>query len=226
MGRSGQRGYTEVRRGGTAQGAARTPSGATALRTPPPPPWARRAGHVAWVAPILGFIPLHIPWILGIPLFAHPDPFREWYHGRGPGVGDHPVDGLLGLPAGALYLTVLCVLAGLGGVLALGLISDWGLIFPRWIPVLRGHRVPRWLPLTPTVLGSALMIGYVATLPWQLAAELADTNPEDDIFTATGVLLGLPLLLAWAIALPVAGWSYYRRTRAPRRLPAGKTRCA
>lgn len=117
----------------------------------PPPTWARRAGHVAWMAPVLGFIPLHVPWILGIPMFADPHRFREWYHGRGPGVGEHPVDGFLGLPAGAFYLGLLCVLAGLGGVLALGLIKDWG----------------------------------------------------------------LPLLLAWTFALPVAGWSYYRRTRPP-----------
>ncbi|MET8277808.1 hypothetical protein [Micromonospora sp. NPDC005174] len=185
------------------------------LEASQPPPWARRAGHVAWIAPVLGFIPLHVPWILGIPLFAHAEPFEEWYHGRGPGVGDHPVDGFLGLPAGAFYLGLLCVLAGLGGVLALGLISDWGRTFPRWVPWLRGHQVPPWVPLTPTVLGSALMIGYSLTLPWQFAADLAETS-EQDIFTPTGVLIGLPLLVAWAIALPLAGWSYYRRTRARR----------
>ncbi|MFD6682503.1 hypothetical protein [Micromonospora parva] len=182
---------------------------------PPPPTWARRAGHVAWIAPVLGFIPLHVPWILGIPMFADPDRFREWYHGRGPGVGEHPVEGFLGLPAGAFYLGLLCVLAGLGGVLALGLIKDWGVVFPRWVPWLRGRRVPPWVPLTPTVLGSALMIGYSATLPWQFAADLSKPGGEE-IFTPTGVLIGLPLLLAWTFALPVAGWSYYRRTRSVR----------
>jgi hypothetical protein len=215
MRQTGHRRRIERRRRDTAQEISQTSPDATAPRTPPPPPWARRAGHVAWVAPLLGFIPLHIPWILGIPLFANPDPFREWYHGRGPGVGDHPVDGFLGLPAGAFYLSILCILAGLGGILALGLISDWGLVFPRWIPLLPGHRVPPWLPLTPTVLGSTLMIGYSMTLPWQFPAALRDASPED-IFTITGVLIGLPLLLAWTIALPTAGWSYYRRTRAPR----------
>ncbi|MEU5564933.1 hypothetical protein [Micromonospora musae] len=167
---------------------------------------------MAFAAPVLGFIPLHVPWILGIPLFANPGPFEEWYHGRGPGVGDHPVEGFLGMPAGAFYLGVLCILAALGGVLALGLISDWGLTFPRWIPLLRGRRVPPWLPLTPTVLGSALMIGYSLTLPTQLLEQLDKAGPQD-IFTTSGVLVGLPLLVAWEIALPVAGWSYYRRTR-------------
>ena len=52
------------------------------------------------------------------------------------------------------------------------------------------------------------------TLPWQFVAEFA--NPSSDaIFTITGVLIGLPLLLAWALALPTAGWSYYCRTRPP-----------
>lgn len=95
------------------------------------------------------------------PALRQPRSVREWYHGRGPDVGDHVVEGFLGLPAGAFYLGILCILAGLGGVLGLGLISDWGLIFPRWIPVLGGHRVPPWLPLTPTFVGSALMIGLL-----------------------------------------------------------------
>jgi hypothetical protein len=79
-------------------------------RVSDPPRWARVAGTVGWVAPVLGFVPLHLPWILG-------------------------------------------------GVLALGLISPWGLVCPRWMPLLGGRRVHAWFPLTPTVLGSALMIG-------------------------------------------------------------------
>jgi hypothetical protein len=113
-----------------AQLINKTAGGASA-RCAPPPRWARWAGHVAWVAPVLGFIPLHIPWILGIPLFANPGPFREWYHGRGPGAGDHPIEGFLGIPAGAFYLGTLCILAALAGILALGLIGDWGLISGR-----------------------------------------------------------------------------------------------
>ncbi|MEV4122005.1 hypothetical protein [Micromonospora sp. NPDC049645] len=58
------------------------------------------------------------------------------------------------------------------------------------------------------------MIGYSVTLPWQFAADLSESS-SDDIFTPTGVLIGLPLLVAWTIALPLAGLSYYRRTRPP-----------
>ncbi|MEG3634868.1 hypothetical protein [Micromonospora palythoicola] len=41
---------------------------------------------------------------------------------------------------------------------------------------------------------------------------IAEASPADP-FTITGALVGLPIFLAWAVALPVAGWSYFRRTR-------------
>ena len=112
----------------------------------------------------------------------------------------------------AYYLIVLTVLAVLGGALSLGLIKPWGLVYPSWMPLLGGRRVPPWFPLTPTVLGSGLLTGYTLTLPVQIPRAIADASPADP-FTLTGALIGLPLLLAWTVALPVAGWSYFRRTR-------------
>nr|BFE76155.1 hypothetical protein GCM10020092_094560 [Actinoplanes digitatis] len=106
----------------------------------------------------------------------------------------------MGVPAGALYLGILVLLAILGGVLSMGLISRWGLVFPRWVPWLAGHRVPPWFPLTPTVLGSGLMVAYSLALPIQLPRAIADASP-DDPFTLTGALIGLPILLAWTVAL-------------------------
>ena len=188
-----------------------TTKSAARRATPAPPRWARIAGTIGWMAPILGFVPLHIPWIFGVPLLAHEESFNLWYHGRSNGTEGHP-DGILGIPAGAFYLVVLALLAVLGGILSLGLISDWGLVYPRWLPVLGGRRVPPWFPLTPTVLGSGLLIAYSLTLPVQLPRDVADASPADP-FTLTGALIGLPILLAWTVALPVAGWSYYRRTR-------------
>ncbi|WP_090769408.1 hypothetical protein [Nonomuraea maritima] len=156
-------------------------------------------------------MPLHIAWMLGIPFLAHEASFDAWYHGRGHGTESYP-DGILGIPAGAMYLGLLTLLAVLGGILSLGLISDWGLIYPRWIPWLGGRRVPPWFPLTPTVLGSVLMVGYSLTLPVRIPRAIAEASP-DDPFTLTGAFIGLPVFLAWVIALPVAGWSYYQRTR-------------
>ncbi|WP_157522458.1 hypothetical protein [Herbidospora cretacea] len=65
----------------------------------------------------------------------------------GHGTEGYPQEGVLGIPAGAMYLGVPALLAVLGGILSLGLTSR------------------------------------------------------------------LPIFLAWMVALPVAGWSYYRRTR-------------
>ncbi|WP_433062102.1 hypothetical protein [Dactylosporangium sp. CS-033363] len=174
------------------------------------PRWARVAGIVGFAVPVFGFVPMHVPWLLGIPWLAHRASFDDWYHGRAHGTeGYHAV---LGLPAGALYLGVLIVLAVLGGILALGLTSEWGRIYPRWVPFLRGRRVPPWFPLTPAVLGSLLLIGYSLTLPFQFPRAIAQAS-TDDPFTLAGAFVGLPILLAWTVALPVAGWSYYRRTR-------------
>ncbi|MET8143814.1 hypothetical protein ABZU32_26215 [Sphaerisporangium sp. NPDC005288] len=114
-------------------------------------------------------MPLHIPWMLGIPFLAHEASFDAWYHGRGNGTESYPEDGILGIPAGAMYLGVLTLLAVLGGILSLGLISGWGLVYPRWIPVLGGRRVPPWFPLTPTILGSVLLVGYSLTLPVRIS---------------------------------------------------------
>jgi hypothetical protein len=193
---------------------------------PPPPRWARIAGTAGWVTPVLGFVPLHLPWLLGIPFLAHDASFDAWYHGRGSGTEGHE-NGILGVPAGAAYLSSLMILAVLGGVLSLGLISPWGMVFPRRLPVLGGRRVWPWFPLTPAVLGSVLLIGYVLTLPFQFPQAIAEASPADP-FTLTGALIGLPLLLAWAGALPVAAWSYYRRTRstAGRAAPAAPPRDA
>ena len=176
-----------------------------------PPRWARIAGTVGWMALVVGFVPLHLPWIFGIPFLAHEKSFDAWYHGRSNGTESAP-DGIMGIPAGAFYLTVLTLLAILGGVLALGLIRPWGLVYPSWIPFLGRRRVPAWFPLTPTLLGSVGLVGYSLTLPVQIPRAIADASPADP-FTLTGALIGLPVMLAWAVALPVAGWSYFRRTR-------------
>ncbi|WP_157519692.1 hypothetical protein [Herbidospora daliensis] len=185
----------------------------TLTTVPPPPRWARVAGTVGWAAPVLGFVPLHIPWMLGIPFLANEASFDAWYHGRANGTEGYPEDGILGVPAGALYLGVLSLLALLGGVLSLGLISRWGLVYPAWVPVLGGRRVHPWVPLTPAVLGSLVLVGYSLTLPFRIPRAVAEASPADP-FTLTGAFVGLPLFLAWTVALPLAGWSYYRRTRA------------
>ncbi|GAA3844972.1 hypothetical protein GCM10022226_80120 [Sphaerisporangium flaviroseum] len=52
------------------------------------------------------------------------------------------------------------LLAALGVFLILGLVRPWGQVFPRWTLALRGRRVPRWLPLTPALIGAATLAPY------------------------------------------------------------------
>jgi hypothetical protein len=116
------------------------------------------------------------------------------------------------------------LLAALGIFLLFGLVRPWGQVFPRWTLVLHGRRVPRWLPLTPAVLGSATLapygvagIGYVA-----LATAGAVTIPRGDFHTSADALLvswiGLSAFGVYGIALIVAARSYWLRTR-PTRQP-------
>jgi hypothetical protein len=36
-----------------------------------------------------------------------------------------------------------------GTLLPLALVHSWGRVLPRWVPLLAGRRVPRWLLLGP-----------------------------------------------------------------------------
>ncbi len=72
-----------------------------------------------------------------------------------------------GLPGAQLWLSVilLSVLSELLAFAAVGLIARWGEVFPRWVPLLRGHRVPVPFAAIPAALGATIL-----TLLWTWAA--------------------------------------------------------
>ncbi|MGH8879897.1 MAG: hypothetical protein ACRD0P_21525 [Stackebrandtia sp.] len=111
------------------------------------------------------------------------------------------------------------LLAGLGVFLLWGLVRPWGQVFPRWTLALRGRRVPRWLPLTPALIGAASLapygivgLGYVA-----LASIGVVRMRRGDFSTSEDALLvgwiGLVAFAGYGICLTVAAYSYWRRTR-------------
>ncbi|WP_157034651.1 hypothetical protein [Actinocatenispora sera] len=67
----------------------------------------------------------------------------------------------------------LAVSASLGALLTWGLIRPWGEVFPRWMPGLRGRRVPVLLAVLPGLL----VAGLVATTSKSVVLSLA-TNPD------------------------------------------------
>lgn len=164
-----------------------------AATVPPPSPRAVAAAYVAAAAATIGFIPLHAIWALGIPLFADPALFRSWYD-----------DG------GGTYLLTLNLLALLPAVLALALVRPWGLCFPRWVPLVGTHGVPRLLLIVPgAALCAALLLYTVfaaALMPFQWNDPAAIFDPRTGVY-------GLVQFAVWITGLAIATRSYARRTR-------------
>ncbi|MEW1688412.1 hypothetical protein ACIQOF_25655 [Streptomyces sp. NPDC091265] len=126
----------------------------------------------------------------------------------------------LALESWGLDGTVL--LAALGVFLLWGLVRPWGQVFPRWTLLLRGRRVPRWLPLGPALVGAATLapyglfgVGYAA-----LATSGAVTMRRGDFHSSGDALLvawiGLGAFAVYGGALTVAARSYWHRTHAAR----------
>ncbi|MFE2145181.1 hypothetical protein ACFXA3_26165 [Streptomyces sp. NPDC059456] len=111
------------------------------------------------------------------------------------------------------------LLAALGVFLLWGLVRPWGQVFPRWTLVLRGRRVPRWLPLAPALLGAATLAPYgvVGTGYLALATAGAVTIRPGDFHSSGDVLLvgwiGMAAFAVYGTALIIAAHSYWLRTR-------------
>ncbi|SCF17885.1 hypothetical protein GA0070607_6517 [Micromonospora coriariae] len=115
-------------------------------------------------------------------------------------------------------LDATALLAAIGVFLLWGLVRPWGQVFPRWTLFLHGRRVPRWLPLTPALIGAATLapygvlgVGYLA-----LATAGVVTIRRGDFHSSGDALLvgwiGLAAFAAYGIALVIAAHSYWLRT--------------
>jgi len=128
--------------------------------------------------------------------------------------------GLPGVPLG-LYVVLLSIVSELLAFATVGLVSTWGEVFPRWIPVLHGRRVPPLSAVVPAALGAAVL-----TLLWTWTAVSmslglrVDGRPHlQDAPLSFGDWQGLvavvayaPLLL-WGPLLGAVTISYWRRRR-------------
>ena len=148
----------------------------TATKTPPAGQAARPAGRIraAWAA-------AHAP-VAGVPrwarIAAYAVPFTVlpsslWriaactFHApivRGDVVSGVGSSGIPGVPLW-LYVILLSIASELLAFTAIGLVSAWGEVFPRWVPVLRGRRVPPLAAVVPAALGAAVL-----TLLWTTVA--------------------------------------------------------
>ena len=161
----------------------------------PAPRWAVRAAWASAISATAGFIPIHAVWAAGIPLWADPAKFDDWYaQGGGP------------------YLFLLSGLAVLAGILALSMIRPWGQVFPRRAPLLAGRKVPRRTLSATGFTVAAFLLGYTVWAAWQSVVTFGD----EGIFSEWIVVYGIPHFLVWGIGLLMATWSYRARTARPR----------
>lgn len=128
--------------------------------------------------------------------------------------------GLPGVPLG-LYVILLSIVSELLAFTAVGLVSSWGEVFPRWVPVLRGRRVPPLFAVVPAALGAAVL-----TLLWTwMAVSMSlglriDGRPQaaagpvsfGDWKGLVAVAAYAPLLL-WGPLLGAVTISYWKRRR-------------
>ncbi|MEU6039276.1 hypothetical protein ABZ801_28125 [Actinomadura sp. NPDC047616] len=125
-----------------------------------------------------------------------------------------------------VYVILLSVVSELLAFTAVGLVARWGEVFPRWVPVLRGRRVPPLAAVVPAALGATVLTA-LWTVSWGNALFQRDLygRPIDDGFSSLfdpghwqGVLAlaaYLPLLL-WGPLLGLLTVAYWRRRRGVR----------
>jgi hypothetical protein len=159
--------------------------------------WGRWTVYVAVVIPVL-YALTRWAWALGIPLGISEKFLREGQE--------------IGLWwAGASLATI----AVGGAILTLGLVQKWGEVFPRWIPFLRGRRVPIWFAVIPASLVSVLVttagLMFVRlTLTGKLGAILGEGVLSAENWAALAPELLWPV---WGVALGAATLAYYYRRR-------------
>lgn len=152
--------------------------------------WARPAVYVAAAIPAV-YAATRIAWAVGTPLGIRDDLFEA------------------GVASGELAAGAWLASFGLvGSLLTFGLISPWGEVFPRWLPLLGDRRVPIGLAVVPATMVSALV--FSAGLGASRAAFTGDTRLSTDNWAELGPTLLWPL---WGIALAVATLAYYLRRR-------------
>jgi hypothetical protein len=156
-----------------------------------PARWGRIAVWTAVLIPAV-YAATRWAWALGVPFGFSTAQLRQL---------DREMPGIwwAGAALGSMAL--------LGAWLTIGLIRPWGEVFPRWIPVLRGRRVPVMVAVIPA-LGAALVI----TSAGLMMTRILLTHPSWGNWAAMGPAVLWPF---WGAALAAAAVAYRARRRGP-----------
>ncbi|MFI7465267.1 hypothetical protein [Nonomuraea sp. NPDC049646] len=122
-----------------------------------------------------------------------------------------------------LYVVLLSIVSELAAFTAVGLVAAWGERFPRWVPGLRGRRVPTPAAVVPAASGAVILtVLWTAAFVTELAGVTMRGEPIPPDFpsqaggweAAIFAVCYLPLLL-WGPLLAAVTYAYHRR-RSPR----------
>lgn len=171
--------------------------GSTAGVYPAPPPrWAVRAAHLAALTPVAASL-WRLPLMFGISM-GMPQDFMD-------SMMAHPFWQRAG------YLIALGVISDFAAWLTLGLVRWWGEVFPQWIPIVGGCRVPPAVALVPAAAGG-LAVCWLFTVG--TVANAGEFATGWDAWTLLMAACYAPVVL-WGPLVLLVTWSYYRRTRRP-----------
>lgn len=151
-----------------------------------------------WAAAIAALIPLvyavtRLAWALGIPLGLSEEFFEA----------GQAEDTWL---AGAALATV----AIAGSLLTLGLVQRWGEVFPRWLPLVGGKRVPPALAIVPGAAVAAMVTAAGLMFVRRTALGMGFFSLTGGDWAAIAPELLWPF---WGLALGAATLAYYYRRR-------------
>ncbi|MEO3875755.1 hypothetical protein ABGB18_43825 [Nonomuraea sp. B12E4] len=131
------------------------------------------------------------------------------------------------LVSGWWYVLLLSVVSEAAAFLAVGLISEWGEVWPGWVPVLGGRRVPVMAAVVPAGLGAlALSIFPYAMIMMSLGMRIDGGRPVGLVTHGWQTVLFHVMywpLAAWSPLLALLTVHYYRRRTASQRTPGHGT---
>jgi hypothetical protein len=156
----------------------------------PVPLWARRVAAAAvWVS--LPSALWRLAVVLGVPL----------------GLGQTEYDAMQIPGWGYLFIPLLSAFQEALAWLTMGLVRPWGEVWPRWIPLLRGRRVPVPAAVIPAALGALACTVYGVLFVWTtLHAEMEITTWGEWLMNACYIPMA-----AWGPLLGIVTIHYYRR---------------
>ncbi|MBB5852682.1 hypothetical protein ACFQ05_05275 [Amycolatopsis umgeniensis] len=126
-----------------------------------------------------------------------------------------------GIPGwGTAYVFGLSILAETLAFLTLGLVRPWGEVWPRWIPGLRGRRIPPFVAIALATAGAIALtvLSFQALFGWNEAGSSMSPGSWEDspVYGVVMAACYAPLLL-WGPLLAAVTAHYARRRLSSKR---------